>query len=606
MTQIKKFTWSGITVALAMFVALSMIVSTAQAANSVTTTGTTAVSLSTNLATGTGAYTAFGTNPVITATAAGDLPLNGTIAITAPAGFQFNPAQNAAPTIGGGGTLVIGAGVLSSNNSVITYTITTAASVANTLTFDAPLQVRPIFTNTVGGDVTVSGASGVTVSGTVQTLTVTARQLPYVFRWNATPSPATTTIAADGSQTISWLAGTDGATAAGFDVRDSGGATNWIANSAVTFTAGIGGFGAAGTQQVTINTNATGQLSQALVYRGTGTAGTDTLIASVNGQTTTFNVTLQTVSPAAGTPTTIAGTANRLAIAPTASALTPAYTSPNTTATVTFRVTDAAGTGVNGRQVILSTNVGRIATVGNCSATSGTSVVVTTSTVSSVAGRAQADVCAMAAGQVGDITVTGTDAALTSVTGTLALTSAGPAASVTTNWNNGVLTVTAVDANGRRVADGTGFQVTLPTNVGAVSPNADTASVNGQVQFAIALTQPTGNAVITIRDAVAGTIRVNTAVNVTASTTPPATGDGTFAEAPNFGTSGVADAVFQGGSLQQLIDAADGASATVIWVRDNDGNWRSYRIGGAAFLNAGFNTAFADGFASSKAVFLVQ
>jgi len=585
-----------------MVVAMSMIVSTAHAAATVTTAGaSTAVSLSTNVATGTGAYTNLPATPVITLGAIADLALNATIVVTAPTGFQFNPAVTAAPTIGGGGTLVLGTGVFSSNNSVITYTATTAASALNTLTFDQPLTIRPIFANSTGGNVTASGTN--VTSGTLVPVTVTARPLPYVFRWNATPSPATTTIAADGSQSISWLAATDGGTAAGFDVRDAT-AGAWVTSSPVTFTAGIGGFGTTGAKSVTINTNATGQLTQALVYRGTGTAGTDTLIASVDGQTTTFNVTLQTVAPAAGTPTTVAGTANRLAIAPTASTLTPAYTSPNTTATVTFRVTDAAGTGVNGRQLILSTNIGRIATVGNCSSTSGTAVVVTTSTVTSVVGRAQADVCVTAATQVGDITVTATDAALSTLTGTLALTSAAPAATVQTTWNNGVLTVDVVDSAGRRVVDGTGIQVTLPTSLGSVSPNADTASVNGRVQFAIALTAATGNAIVTVRDSVGGTIRVNTSVNITAAaptTPPPATGDGTFTSAP--AASGVSIVVFNGGTVAQLAETAAGLdvvsiSATV------DGAFVVYVVGAPAFVNAAFNAAFPDGLAAGTAVIL--
>jgi hypothetical protein len=599
LTQIKKFAWGSVAVGLAMVVAMSMVVSTAYAAVTVTTTGaSTAVPLSTNLATGNGNYTNLPATPVLTSTAgATDFAVGNTVVVTAPAGFQFDPTVVAPPTVGGGGTLALSNGAFSSNNSVVTYTVTTVATANNTLTFDQPLTVRPIFANTIGGDVTVSGTSGAT--GTLVPLTVTPRQTPYTFVWN-NPAPATTTIAADGSQSVTWAANN-----AVFSVTDGGGVT--VNNTPITFTAALGGFGAAGTNQTTINTNASGQLASALVYRGTGTAGTDTIVASINGQTTTFNMTLQTVSPAAGTPTTVTGTANRLAIAPNAAAADPAYTSPNNTATVTFRVTDAAGTGVNGRQVILSTNVGRIATVGNCSSTSGTSVVITTSTVTNVAGRVQADVCATAAGQTGDVTVTATDAALSAVTGTLALTSAGPAATVTTSWSDGVLTVEVVDSNGRRVANGTGIQVTLPTNVGAVSPSADTASVNGRVQFAIALTQATGNAVVTVRDSVGGTIRVNKSVDVTAAAPAPAPtpGDGSLT-APSFGTGNVGAAVFAGGTIEQLAAQVTAAGGIGVWSQDANGIWRAYLVAGPGVVNTGFNTAFAAGFPGATAVFVVR
>lgn len=204
----------------------------------------------------------------------------------------------------------------------------------------------------------------------------------------------------------------------------------------------------------------------------------------------------------------------------------------------------------------------------------------------------------------------GTTCAVTATVGTLT-------ASTTITYGTGTATtveVTAPDvapvgtsqisvavkgANGVNVADGTA--VTLVVSAGAVAV-AQQNTVNGVATFTYVApaTQQSVNAT-----AVSGSVSGSDTFQVTTSIPTPE-GPGTFAEEPNFGTSGVADAVFQGGTLQQLIDAADDAGASVIWVRDNDGNWRSYRVGGAAFLNAGFNTAFADGFASSKAVFLVD
>ncbi|MDP2329035.1 MAG: hypothetical protein Q8M79_13235 [Dehalococcoidia bacterium] len=94
------------------------------------------------------------------------------------------------------------------------------------------------------------------------------------------------------------------------------------------------------------------------------------------------------------------------------------------------------------------------------------------------------------------------------------------------------------------------------------------------------------------------------------ATTPPGSGTetGTFAAAPSFGTGKVGSAVFQGGTIAQLVTAVVASGGTSVWVQDSNGTWRSYNTlagGSSAFVNNGFNNTFAAGFGVT-AVFVVR
>lgn len=94
------------------------------------------------------------------------------------------------------------------------------------------------------------------------------------------------------------------------------------------------------------------------------------------------------------------------------------------------------------------------------------------------------------------------------------------------------------------------------------------------------------------------------------STRAPASGSeaGTFAAAPSFGTGTVGSAVFQGGTIAQLVTAVVASGGTSVWVQDSNGTWRSYSTtatGSSAFVNNGFNNTFAAGFGVT-AVFVVR
>ncbi|HVA85287.1 MAG TPA: hypothetical protein VNF73_03095, partial [Candidatus Saccharimonadales bacterium] len=113
------------------------------------------ISADNNGATGTGSYTAL-TGPVIAESAAGDLG-NGTIILTPPAGFQFNPAAGSASVNGGCTPLAV-----AFNQSTSTITITGAPSTTNPCTITVSgLQVRAINATFAGsGNITNTGTAG--------------------------------------------------------------------------------------------------------------------------------------------------------------------------------------------------------------------------------------------------------------------------------------------------------------------------------------------------------------------------------------------------------------------------------------------------------------
>ncbi|PKN80577.1 MAG: hypothetical protein CVU47_08970 [Chloroflexi bacterium HGW-Chloroflexi-9] len=93
----------------------------------------------------------------------------------------------------------------------------------------------------------------------------------------------------------------------------------------------------------------------------------------------------------------------------------------------------------------------------------------------------------------------------------------------------------------------------------------------------------------------------------TPSATPAPSGPGTFASPPSFGSGNAGSAVFQGGSVEQLVTAVSEAGGTTVWVQDANGVWRSYRLGASgagAFVNNGFNTAFSGGLGTTAVVVL--
>jgi hypothetical protein len=89
-----------------------------------------------------------------------------------------------------------------------------------------------------------------------------------------------------------------------------------------------------------------------------------------------------------------------------------------------------------------------------------------------------------------------------------------------------------------------------------------------------------------------------------APTPPPLSG--TFVATPRFGPTGLALAVFGGGSVDQVEAAALAGGATGVWAQDGGGAYQLLIVHGPTFANAAFRTAFAEGFPGVTAMTLTR
>jgi len=201
-TQIKKRVSMGLAAAAAvMLLSLGVLMQVAFAANSISTTAPTSISLATNAGTGTGAYSTLSADIAFTPGAAGDLASGSVVSITAPTGWSFNPALNNALVV------TYGAGAAGPAYATVTpTTISTTLSAGNTatgvaaVTFDTAgtnLVIRPdaattatgnLMAQTTGGTPLASTSAGtITAQAATPTPTATATATP-----TATPTPTPT------------------------------------------------------------------------------------------------------------------------------------------------------------------------------------------------------------------------------------------------------------------------------------------------------------------------------------------------------------------------------------------------------------------------------
>ena len=183
-----------ISIALAPFAALllsvGLLTQAAFAANTISTTAPTSISLGTNAATGTGAYSPLSADIAFSAGAAADLAVGSVVSITAPAGWSFNPALSGVlgVTYGAGATGPAFATVTPTTISTTLTGANTGAGVA--VTFDtsgANLVIRPDTATSATGNLTGQTTLGTPLAAT-SAGTITAVQA-------ATPTPTPTATA---------------------------------------------------------------------------------------------------------------------------------------------------------------------------------------------------------------------------------------------------------------------------------------------------------------------------------------------------------------------------------------------------------------------------
>ncbi|MDA1010888.1 MAG: Ig-like domain-containing protein, partial [Chloroflexi bacterium] len=273
--------------------------------------------------------------------AANELDANGeNFTITLPPGFVFT----AAPTV----TLANAAGMTAitcalgnsgqadgANNDLATCTATGGNTGTPTATISMNVRYTGAQTNltnallnggTGSGNIQIgAGPGGVTAiadAGTLQVAYVSAG--PIVV----TTSPAVTSLPADGSSTVLLQA----------TVTDAGGTR--VANRAVNWTVSLGIVGTGTAKTITSFTNSNG-VATVTALNAVGTRAISLVAATgTTASKITFNAPTQ------------------MAVAATVTNTSPGYISPTTGTNVSVKVADAAGLGVNGQVLLVTTDKG--------------------------------------------------------------------------------------------------------------------------------------------------------------------------------------------------------------------------------------------------------
>ncbi|MGE3856822.1 MAG: hypothetical protein AB7G21_07680 [Dehalococcoidia bacterium] len=404
----------------------------------------------------------------------------------------------------------------------------------------------------------------------------------------------------------------------------------------ITFSVSLGVVSTGSSKTATSLTNSSG--TACTNYRGGGgIASTDTAIASNSSENIVDTLSITLTAPTGNTASRMNIIApSHFAIAPNITNTQPGYSSPTIGSNVALRVTDSGDLGVN-QQVILVT-VDRGALVANaafgtdrntvCQGVTQKSITLTTNATNLNAPNGTAGsgyinftVCANQNDQPGPITITADNITTSMANATQTITQAGrPAEIETAVNNNNQITATVTDSGGNPVADGTPVRFTLSQNAGAVS-NTCTTTSNGKASTSVALVQTNGSVIVsadwneTGTSATAATCaspgsqQISTTASVGGGGGTPGgggtTGPGTFAQTPVFSSTGLAQVVFNGGTLAQLESALTSVGAEGAWGQSSNGQFHLYIVGGG-FVNDGFRAAFPNGFSGVTAMTLVS
>lgn len=483
-----------------------------------------------------------------------------------------------APAIGGlfATALTVSADGLTASGAVDAATAVTAATVtlqAPTTAGSATISVR---TTPAGG-----GAAILMAQGSVTFATAAADPGSVA---SGTISPTTVTIGSSSTQvlTVTWLDANGNVPMPGESVSAS--------TTSGTLTTGTNGLTCTGTTQVCTGTVGGGGI-QTVTLNGAGVAGTGTVTFTRGSVSAARNFTL------AGAVSTVAikFQSNNTSAGAFVDSATPAAAATGTTFRAAIDLRDAAGNRVVGQNATLTFSPA------SCATSDGIGDANVTATLDARRGIDPA----LAAGKTCTVTAT---ANLKTASATFTVGSALATSSVVTvtapdiaTVTTGSITVEVKGSTGIPVADNTA--VTLVVTAGA-QVDSTVETKNGVATFTYV---SPGTAQTVNATAVVGSVNASASFSVGAAVTPPpASGDGTFASPPSFGTGAIGSAVFNGGTVAQLAAAVTAAGSTSVWTQDANGTWRAYVVGAAAFVNAGFNTAFASGFAGATAVFVVK
>jgi hypothetical protein len=370
-----------------------------------------------------------------------------------------------------------------------------------------------------------------------------------------------------------------------------------IAGGAVTINSTMGTL-ASTTGQTCVGQSCTGTLpvggAVGVTLTGTNAPGTAVITFTSNGVSVTKSVII------AGTVTALTAAVQVDADGAGAgttfvNAATPGATSFTAGGGVRVSVnpTDAAGNRVPGVSPVIVIAPSSCATIGATTASTGAAAATTVLTAGSAPVGTECTVTATSG--TGTATTTFKIGAVLAATSTVEI-GATDMSTVATQ----TVTVTVKSATGDLVQDGT--SVTLVVSAGAVATSTVT-TINGEAKFTYV---SPGTAQQVNLTAVAGTATASKAIGVgVAGPTPTPSGDGSLT-APTFGSGNIGNAVFAGGTIEQLAAQVTAAGGNLVWVQDANGTFRVYSTTAPAFVNGPFNTAFAAGFSGATAVTVVK
>lgn len=138
------------------------------------------------------------------------------------------------------------------------------------------------------------------------------------------------------------------------------------------------------------------------------------------------------------------------------------------------------------------------------------------------------------------------------------------------------------------------------------TPTATVTATATATDTATATPTVTGTATVTPTATATGTATATaTATGTATATTTPVPGSGGFASTPVFSTTGLAQVVFNGGTVTQLDAALRTAGASGAWAQTSGGVFQLYIVNGG-FVNSQFTAAFPSGFSGVTALTIVR
>jgi hypothetical protein len=606
-----------------MLLSVGLMTQTVFAANTISTTAPTTISLANNAATGTGAYSPLSADIAFSSGAANDMIIGSVVSITAPTGWSFNPAAVVAVTYGTGTAGPANATVSATTISTTLTAASTGAGVAVTFDTNAPLLIRPDTAASASGNLlgqtTLGVALAPTNAGTITAYFASSSSTAGTKIVLSVTIGDPSNIRADGTTSITIQAAVFN-DADNDNILDAGECTAAHQGVIVQWTTSRGTLSSSSSTTTATSSQTNASCLATIPLRGNGTTGTANVTAVITQPvpavaTANFQIVAGTITPTQIKFRDMTNSGNVAANQDTV------YVTTNNVTQVRFQVTNGADQGSNGQVIQGSVDKGNIVAWTDTDAdniidngevpTSCPDNVTTTFTTkrntidgTDVEGIAVFFVCAKAGQAAGPIKVTAKNLTTTMSDATATVTSAGPPNKITAVVTGNTIQVTVTDKDGNNVAENTPVTFQVPSFTGTVAP-ACALTTGGKASASAAFSGTGGQVLITAFYNSSGapascpnggnTVGASTAVNVGAGGTPPPA-QGTCSIVGQVPARGSIALLVTGGSCTaaQLVAAAASAGCTVESLAILEGGvWKIYINGAPAVVNAAFPATLA-------------